>query len=295
MNINMKYYIVTIGAIFIALGVGILVGFNLNYDQALSKQQSEVLESFNTEFDDLKEKNKNLQSEIDVLNGDIETVREYIDNNIDVLTKGVLTDKNTGIILTRENNDYSEEIEKLITNSNGTVSFNIVIKDNINDEEKLANLSKDLNKTFKSSQDVINYIMDSLSNAKGYDQLYALEDLGVIKINSIDQSKYQDYDSVVLLGELTGKDAKDKFNAKEKLILDGLKEENKYLIAVSQSDINNTILKLYSENNISTIDNINEGIGKVSLTTLLKNQNIVGNYGNSDLAKELIAFEKTNN
>ena len=60
MNINMKYYIVTIGAIFIALGVGILVGFNLNYDQALSKQQSEVLESFNTEFDDLKNKNKNL-------------------------------------------------------------------------------------------------------------------------------------------------------------------------------------------------------------------------------------------
>ena len=35
MNINMKYYIVTICAIFIALGVGILVGFNLNYDQAL--------------------------------------------------------------------------------------------------------------------------------------------------------------------------------------------------------------------------------------------------------------------
>ena len=295
MNINMKYYIVTIGAIFIALGVGILVGFNLNYDQALSKQQSEVLESFNTEFDDLKEKNKNLQSEIDVLNGDIETVREYIDNNIDLLTKGVLTDKNTGIILTRENNDYSEEIENLITNANGTVSFNIVIKDNINDEEKLATLSKELNKTFKSSQDVINYIMDSLNNTKGYDQLYALEDLGVIKINSLDESKYQYYDSAVLLGELTGKDAKDKFNTKEKLILDGLKEENKYLIAVSQSDINNTILKLYSENNISTIDNINEGIGKVSLTTLLKNQNIVGNYGNSDLAKELIAFEKTNN
>lgn len=295
MNINMKYYIVTIGAIFIALGVGILVGFNLNYDQALSKQQSEVLESFNTEFDDLKEKNKNLQSEIDILNGDIETVREYIDNNIDLLTKGVLTDKNTGIILTRENNDYSEEIENLITNANGTVSFNIVIKDNINDEEKLATLSKELNKTFKSSQDVINYIMDSLNNTKGYDQLYALEDLGVIKINSLDESKYQYYDSAVLLGELTGKDAKDKFNTKEKLILDGLKEENKYLIAVSQSDINNTILKLYSENNISTIDNINEGIGKVSLTTLLKNQNIVGNYGNSDLAKELIAFEKTNN
>lgn len=292
MNINMKYYIVTIGAIFIALGVGILVGFNLNYDQALSKQQSEVLESFNTEFDDLKEKNKNLQSEIESLNGDIETTREYIDKNIDVLTKDVLTDKNTGIILTNENNDYSEDVEELITNANGTVSFNIVVKDNISDEEKLAVLSKDLNKTFKSSQDVINYIVSSLGSTKGYDQLYALEDLGVIKINNIDEKKYQDYDSTVLLGELTGKDAKDKFNVKEKLILDGLKEENKYLVAISQSDSNHEVLKLYSENNISTIDNINEGMGKISLTTLLKNQNTVGHYGNSDLAKELIAYEK---
>lgn len=292
MNINMKYYIVTICAIFIALGVGILVGFNLNYDQALSKQQSEVLESFNTEFDGLKEKNKNLQSEIESLNGHIETTREYIDKNIDVLTKDVLTNKNTGIILTNENNDYSEDLEKLITNANGVISFNIVIKDNIIDEEKLTTLSKDLNKTFKSSQDVINYIVGSLDSTKGYDQLYALEDLGIIKINNIDPKRYQDYDSVVLAGELTGKDAKNKFNAKEKLILDGLKEQNKYLVAVSQSDSNHEVLKLYSENNISTIDNINEGMGEVSLTTLLKNQNTVGHYGNSDLAKELIAYEK---
>ena len=38
MNINMKYYIVTIASIFLALGIGIIVGFNLNYDQELSKQ-----------------------------------------------------------------------------------------------------------------------------------------------------------------------------------------------------------------------------------------------------------------
>ena len=292
MNINMKYYIVTIAAIFIALGVGILVGFNLNYDQALSKQQSEVLESFNTEFDDLKDKNKNLQAEIELLNGDIEKITEYVDKNVYVLTKDVLTDKNTGIILTNENNDYSESIEKLIANANGTLAFNIVIKDNISEEEKLATLSKDLNKTFKSSQDVINYIVSSLSDPKGYDQLYALQDLGVIKINSIDETKYQDYDSVVLLGELTGKDVQEKFEAKEKLILDMLKEQNKYLVAACQSDDSNEILKLYSENNISTIDNINQGTGEISLVTLLKNQNEVGNYGISDLAKELIAYEK---
>lgn len=291
MNINMKYYIVTIGAIFIALGVGILVGFNLNYDQALSKQQSEVLESFNTEFDDLKNKNKNLQSEIDNLNGDVNTLKSYVDKNVNGLTVDALTDKNTGIILTSENYDYSEELEELITNANGTVSFNIVIKDNISDEDKLAKLSKDLNKTFKSSQDVINYIVDSLASAKGYEQIYALEDLGVVKINEIKKENYQAYDSVVLLGESSGDDIKAKFNEKEKNIIDKLKEGNKYLVAVSQSDSENTILELYSKNNVSTIDNINEGIGKVSLVNLLKNQNIVGSYGTSKNAKELIAYD----
>ena len=292
MNINMKYYIVTICAIFIALGVGILVGFNLNYDQALSKQQSEVLESFNTEFESLKDKNKNLHSQIEDLNGELDTIKEFVDKNIDALTQDVLTDKNTGIILTSENNDYSEIVEDLIKKANGTVSFNIIVKDNINKADKLSEISMSLNKTFESSSDVINYIVECLNSAKNYDQLYALENLGVIKINNLDEKKYQDYDSVVLLGELTGKDAKIKFDQKEKIILNKLKENNKYLVAANQSKSENTILKLYSENNISTIDNINEGIGKVSLTNLLKNQNVVGHYGTSDVSTEIIAYEK---
>ena len=292
MNINMKYYIVTICAIFIALGVGILVGFNLNYDQALSKQQSEVLESFNTEFESLKDKNKNLHSQIEDLNGELDTIKEFVDKNIDALTQDVLTAKNTGIILTSENNDYSEIVEDLIKKANGTVSFNIIVKDNINKEDKLSEISMSLNKTFESSSDVINYIVECLNSAKNYDQLYALENLGVIKINNLDEKKYQDYDSVVLLGELTGKDAKIKFDQKEKIILNKLKEKNKYLVAANQSESDNTILKLYSENNISTIDNINEGIGKVSLTNLLKNQNVVGHYGTSDVSTEIIAYEK---
>lgn len=151
MNINMKYYIVTICAIFIALGVGILVGFNLNYDQALSKQQSEVLESFNTEFESLKDKNKNLHSQIEDLNGELDTIKEFVDKNIDALTQDVLTAKNTGIILTSENNDYSEIVEDLIKKANGTVSFNIIVKDNINKEDKLSEISMSLNKTFESS------------------------------------------------------------------------------------------------------------------------------------------------
>lgn len=291
MNINMKYYIVTICAIFIALGVGILVGFNLNYDQALTKQQSEVLESFNTEFEDLKGKNKNLKSKLDGLNKDLDKIKEYVNKNLNLLTEGVLTDINTGIIITNENNDYSEDIQNVIGNANGNVVFNIVVKDNVNDESKLSELSKAFNKTFKTSKEVIDFLTASLNDSKGYDDLMKLQELGVIKINNLDEKAYTTYNSAVLLGELDKDKAQDNFNSKDKLLINNLKDANKYVVAVSQSDSDKTFLKLCQENNISIIDDINEGIGKVSLVTLLKNQNIVGSYGESELAKEIIAYE----
>ena len=291
MNINMKYYIVTICAIFIALGVGILVGFNLNYDQALTKQQSEVLESFNTEFEDLKGKNKNLKSKLDGLNKDLDKIKEYVNKNLSLLTEGVLTDINTGIIITNENNDYSEDIQNVIGNANGNVVFNIVVKDNVNDKAKLSELSKAFNITFKTSKEVIDFLTSSLNDSKGYDDLMKLQELGVIKINNLDEKAYTTYNSAVLLGELDKDTAEDNFNSKDKLLINNLKDANKYVVAVSQSDSDKTFLKLCQENNISIIDDINEGIGKVSLVTLLKNQNIVGSYGESELAKEIIAYE----
>lgn len=65
MHINMKYYIVTIGAIFIALGIGMLVGFNLNYDQELSKQQAAIIDDLDAKFEDIKTTNDELEGKLD--------------------------------------------------------------------------------------------------------------------------------------------------------------------------------------------------------------------------------------
>ena len=78
MNINMKYYIVTIGSIFLALGIGIIVGFNLNYDQELSKQQSEVLSEFEDRFDSLNQEKADLNTQIEDLTKEQEKLTSYI-------------------------------------------------------------------------------------------------------------------------------------------------------------------------------------------------------------------------
>ena len=114
MHINMKYYIVSIGAIFISLGIGILVGYNLNYDQELSKQQASVISDLDNKFDALKVTNDNLEKSLADLSDDYDKAIAFINDNVNNLVVGRLTDKNIGIISTNQDNDYTKEIKEII-------------------------------------------------------------------------------------------------------------------------------------------------------------------------------------
>ena len=226
MNINMKYYIVTIGAIFLALGIGIIVGFNLNNDQELTKQQSEVLGEFETRFDSLNKEKEELQNQIDSLNEDYNQLKSYISKNYSILVSDELSDKNTGIILTNEKNDYSEDLEQIIKDGDGELAFNIVVNDAINDENKLKELSDEIDTEIKTSQDCIDYVVDALNTDSAKEDLEKLQDLGLIKVKSLSDN-YTSYDSVVLVGENEDENIKTSFEVKDKNIISKLKSEKK--------------------------------------------------------------------
>ena len=291
MNINMKYYIVTIGSIFLALGIGIIVGFNLNYDQELSKQQSEVLSEFEDRFDSLNQEKADLNTQIEDLTKEQEKLTSYISQNYNLLITNALTDRNNGIIITNEKNDYSEEIENLIKYADGHLAFNIVVRDTIEDEKKLKTLSNDIDKEIKTSQDCINYIMDCLNGDNAQKDLEKLQELELIEIKSLSDD-YASYDSAILVGENEDENMQKTFEVKEKNIISKLKSEKKYLVAVQREASNSKFLKLCSDSKISTIDNIDSEIGKISLSMLIKDESIVGNYGTGENVTDLMPFSK---
>ena len=291
MNINMKYYIVTIGSIFLALGIGIIVGFNLNYDQELSKQQSEVLSEFEDRFDSLNQEKADLNTQIEDLTKEQEKLTSSISQNSNLLITNALTDRNTGIIITNEKNDYSEEIENLIKDADGHLAFNIVVRDTIEDEKKLKTLSNDIDKEIKTSQDCINYIMDCLNGDNAQKDLEKLQELELIEIKSLSDD-YASYDSAILVGENEDENMQKTFEVKEKNIISKLKSEKKYLVAVQREASNSKFLKLCSDSKISTIDNIDSEIGKISLSMLIKDESIVGNYGTGENVTDLMPFSK---
>lgn len=287
MHINMKYYIVSIGAIFIALGIGMLVGFNLNYDQELSKQQDTIISDLDTKFENLKSKNDKLEKDLDSTTKSYDDSIDYINKNIDKLISNELLEKNIGLISTNENNDYTKDIEDIISNANGSLSFNITIKNNIIDNNKIKEVSQKVGVELKDSKDLIEYIIESLKSEDASIKLAYIEELGIIKINTLNDT-YLKYDSVILAGGSSSKDIEKQFEGINNILIDKLKEENKYLIGVQKAEEKFSYLDLYDKYKITTIDNIDEGVGKISLVLSIKEGIIGENFGRLEESNSLL-------
>lgn len=289
MHINMKYYVVSIGAIFIALGIGMLVGFNLNYDQELSKQQATIIEDLDKKFENLKTKNDELETALDSSEKNNTQLVEYINSNYEKIIKGELQDKNIGVITTSNDYDYSEQVQKTIKDSTGNILFDIVLNDDITNQTKLKEASDALNINFKNSEDVSNYIVDCLKDLNSKTNLEELEKLGIIKINSISDN-YSNYDEVVIATG-SSKENKEKVKLVDKTIIEKFKQENKYIVAVQKSDVKTSYMEDYKESKIVTIDNVEEGLGKLSLVTVLKDKTPKGNFGRLEGVDGIIPFK----
>ena len=291
MHINMKYYIVSIGAIFISLGIGILVGYNLNYDQELSKQQASIINDLDSKFNKLKDTNDSLEKSLDNLKGEYNKAIDFINKNVDSLVLNRLTDKSIGIISTNQDNNYTASIDDIITKANGKVAFDIVLKNNIYNEKKLEELSAKLDIEFKSTKDVMVYIEQVLSGKSAAEKLKNLENLEIIKVNVLNDN-YQNYDSIVLAGGNNGKSGKEQYEKIDKVLIDTLKDKEKNIIGVQESNAKFSYVELYSEEKITTVDNIEENIGKLSLVMLLQDSSIAGEFGILDNSESILPYKK---
>lgn len=289
MHINMKYYIVTIGAIFIALGIGMLVGFNLNYDQELSKQQAAIIDDLDAKFEDIKTTNDELEGKLDKKESEYKKLVNYLNQNYLVLIKDQLQGKNVGIISTTENYDYTQDISKTITDANGSVAYDIVLKSGLTNKDKIKELDSALQLQLKTEKDVVNYIMSCLKEENAMDKLQQLEKLEMIKINYLSDN-YLDCSQVVMASGDTN-ESSNKFTNIDKIIIDKLKEDGKYVIGTQKSDVKFSDLENYKKDKIPTINNSQQGTGKLSLVYALRDSVEKGNFGMGDKVDSIIPFK----
>lgn len=288
MFINMKYYITTISAIFIALGIGILIGFNLNSKDILSSQQANLIEQMDKKVVKVKSENEILQSTVKSLTEKNEDMNKYMEKTYGKIIEGRLVGKNIGILQTTE--DYFfEGIQNLPKEAGAGVAYEAVLKDKVNEVNDFAKLSQELNVEIKDKKALINLIIESLSDkVKNQQRLDYFTAQGYIEIKSISDTPVSVQGLVILGGSETKNE--EKLKNIDKNVIDICREKGIMALGAERTDSKASYIEFYKQNKISTIDNVDELMGRISMVVVLQGEK--GHYGIKETSQDLMPSMK---
>ena len=290
MHINMKYYIVSIGAIFLALGIGILVGFNLNNNEEMNKQQAAIIEQLDEEFSSIKEENDTISADLKNTDKKYNALVAYVNENADALMTGSLSGKKVAVVSTYGRTENVDKLKEIINQYDGSVAFELIFNKEITDKELIKEAAEKTGEKFKSTEDVVNYVFDIVKRGNA-ESLAPLEELKMIDLNS-ESEDIANFSSVVISALSESSDPAKQFNELDKFVVSKLKSENKYVVEAQSTGAKTSYVEQYAKNKAATVDNIDEKTGVLSLVALIQDENLVGNFGRLDTASSLIPMEK---
>ncbi|MBP8763170.1 MAG: copper transporter, partial [Acetoanaerobium sp.] len=119
-------------------------------------------------------------------------------------------------------------------------------------------------------------------------KLAELEQLGILKIVSTSNNQ-EPFNQVVLLGgEL--EESKEKIEKVDLALARSISSKNIPIVFAEESNANYSSIEQFKNLKISTVDNVDQAIGRISLSMVLSG--VDGNYGIKDTASKLFPTYK---
>lgn len=287
MNINFKYFIVSIAGIFLALGIGIIVGFNLSGDKTITDQNKVMIDEINQKVEDQKKESERTSNLYNVKKEQNENLADYILENKDFLLNKALDTKQIGLISFAEK-DNSNLVTEQIENSGGNVLFNIKIKKTTFNEEEIKKFNEVFSKDVKNTGEVVDFITETIKLKDNKDVLNKLKEINFINFEN-DEYVYDNCNSIVFIANM-GDEFEDAFNNIEKQFLQNLGND-KYSIIVTDSEDKDNKMNKFVEEKVAVVTGIDKSINKYAMVLLLKDENKVGNFGQNDFAKTVLPLK----
>lgn len=277
MNVNIRYYVLTIAAIFMALGIGIFIGFMLDGQKVFSEQQDTIINQLEQKFKDIQTENSNLKDNVQSLNKQLDYMNQYNKIVFPELVKGRLNGVKVAIIET--NNDFIYPgLRNALMKAGATISSITIFKDNLNDLDE-SDKTDLLNNLSKYGNVDSNHLVESLSQ-KLTDVIISGQDAELITY--LKDKGYIDFtgtpgntDFIVLAGGSNVKN--NNLNIVDIPIIRQAKILNVPIVGVEQSDVKYSYMDAYRKQHLSTVDNIDTVIGQTSLIMVMQGKD--GNYG----------------
>ncbi|MFV9567585.1 copper transporter [Thermoanaerobacter mathranii] len=297
MNINIKYYVLTIASIFVALGIGIFIGFMLDGQKVFSEQQTAIINELEQKFKDLQTENDNLKTTIQELNKRIGYYNQFHQIIFPELIDNKLSGVKVAIIETTNEFIYSG-MRNALLKAGATIESITVIKNSFNtgNELEVENLINFLSNKYEVTLDekhLNEFVASKLANAivtgQDVDLINYLKANGYIDFTGIAGNT----DFVIIAGGSNNED--NNVASIDIPIIKQAKLLNVPIIGVEQSDAKYSYIDAYKKQHISTIDNVEDIIGQTSLIMVMEGKE--GNYGVKTSAMSLMpdSFIKSDN
>jgi len=286
MIINIKYYVMTIIAIFLAIGIGIFIGIMLDGQDLIVEQQQQLVGQLQSEFDQIKEIQDSQQERIDILTNERDINLKFIDKVYPEIIKNKCNGLDVIIVETNENYSYfglSDSFEKAGVRSVN----NVLIKDRflLTDKEDALRIAESLKFTSHSIEEIQRELILFLSNAliQGeYEKIQLLKKMSLI--DYLDNLQIP-MDNIILAGGNLTED-KTRLNRIDLPLIDAIRSKDIPVLVVEKSSVSFSGIQEFKKSRVSTIDNVDTLIGKVSMIMVISGQE--GHFGEKETAEDLM-------
>lgn len=287
MVIDIKYYIITITAIFISLGIGIFIGFNMNGQEIFLEQQQQLVNSLENRFNDLRLEKEKLQKTIEEVRAENELKDDFMEKAYFEIINERLSGFHIAILQTTEHY-YYHTIRETLEEAGATIPLHLVFTDKILylPAEELNNINLFLEADFTKEEvmeklhaDIINLL---LSN-EFTDFMSYLIDNQFLQLVQYNQQEYP-VGQIVIAG---GGNYENNPSIMVDLdLIEDLHQNNFRVIGVERLDIPHSSVPVYRESGISTVDNIDTLLGRISLVFVASGRD--GSFGEKPYSEELV-------
>jgi hypothetical protein len=286
--IDLRYHIVSIIAVFLALGLGVLIGSTIVSDDVMVVQQQKLIDGLEEKFEALRVQETNLQTDNSKKEQMISNYENFSQAVLGPLVKDRLKGTQVAIIVTG-GQDIPAGLLNTLSTAGATVSSQTVVLNNINlkDPQLRQKVIQFYGLEPNSSaaivqQKVAQGIALLVSDQADENQLQFLQQSNLLKMSGINS---EEVNNVILVGGSDKKEA----SFEETLdgnIISSLIKDGKNVIGVEGSKVKISYMKSYQKYNITTIDDIDLSPGQISLVLAIKGE--PGDYGIKSTASKFM-------
>jgi len=282
--IDYKYHIASLVAVFLSLGIGILVGSTLLGNDSLIEYQKQITNSLESQLHTLRESNEELQIKASEMELDANIHRQFEKQVLPILAENQLAEKKFAVVQLNSVG-FPPEITTVIQSAGGTV-VSVTLAHDIGDKKKvIVDCQENLGWTIQTGDELYKNLAEEIalymadgSNGTVIDYLATKELLKT-------EGEYGvPLDGIIIVGG--SYQEKDRNLRLDIALIDSFNELGIPVVGVEEFDVAASSMKEYQLKHISTVDNIDTVPGQLALVLLLAGQQ--GNYGFKSTAQQIM-------